>query len=150
MVAATSEQLTNLLIDLARLGIRLEAHGDRLRYHPRSALTPDLAEQLRTHKAELLAVLGPTVRPEAAKLGVGPTALLQWEDYIEPPPVCPECGGLTFWWNVLGDRLCMKCNPPTVAAKTLERAERIRRRHGIPSPTGAAKTLADLRQIIDS
>lgn len=52
-----------LLLDLGRLGIRLEAHGDRLRYSPRSALTPDLLDRLKSHKAELLALLRPA--PEA-------------------------------------------------------------------------------------
>ena len=42
---------------LARLGIRIEAHGDRLRYSPRSAVTPDLADRMKAHKAELLAIL---------------------------------------------------------------------------------------------
>jgi hypothetical protein len=44
----------DLLLDIERRGIRLEAHGDRLRYHPRSALTPDLLDRLKAHKAELL------------------------------------------------------------------------------------------------
>ena len=48
---------TRLIADLARLGIRLEAHGDRLRYSPRSAVTPDLADRMKAHKAELLAIL---------------------------------------------------------------------------------------------
>jgi hypothetical protein len=46
-----------LMADLDRLGIRLEAQGDRLRFHPRSAVTPDLADRLREHKGELLALL---------------------------------------------------------------------------------------------
>jgi hypothetical protein len=46
-----------LITDLARLGIRIEAHGDRLRYSPRSAVTPDLAERMKAHKVELLAIL---------------------------------------------------------------------------------------------
>ena len=55
-----------LLTDLTRLGIEVVAHKDRLRYRPQSALTPDLAERLRTHKAELLAILGPAVAPDGA------------------------------------------------------------------------------------
>lgn len=46
-----------LLMDLGRLGIRLETKGKRLRYHPRSALTPDLLERLKAHKVELLTLL---------------------------------------------------------------------------------------------
>jgi len=48
-----------LITDLARLRIRIEAHGDRLRYSPRSAVTPDLAERMKAHKPELLAMLQP-------------------------------------------------------------------------------------------
>lgn len=45
------------MTDLARLGIRIEAHGDRLKYSPRSAVTPDLADRMKAHKGELLAIL---------------------------------------------------------------------------------------------
>ena len=48
---------TQLIADLDRLGVQLEAQGERLRYSPRSAVTPDLAGRLKTHKAELLAIL---------------------------------------------------------------------------------------------
>lgn len=47
---------TQLMTDLARLGIHIEAHGDRLRYSPRSAVTPDLADRMKAHKGELLAI----------------------------------------------------------------------------------------------
>ena len=46
-----------LMTDLAQLGIRIEAHGDRLRYSPRSAVTPDLADRMKDHKGDLLAIL---------------------------------------------------------------------------------------------
>ncbi|MFH1739267.1 MAG: DNA N-6-adenine-methyltransferase [bacterium] len=46
-----------LLADLPRFGIRLEAHDDRLRYQPRSSVTSELAEQMKTHKKELLRLL---------------------------------------------------------------------------------------------
>lgn len=45
------------MTDLARLGIRIEARGDRLRYSPRSAVTPDLTDRMKAHKGELLAIL---------------------------------------------------------------------------------------------
>jgi hypothetical protein len=48
-----------LFSKLARLGIRLKAEGDRLRFAPRSAVTPDLADRMKAHKAELLAMLRP-------------------------------------------------------------------------------------------
>ena len=47
-----------LLADVTRRGIELVAHGDRLWCRPRSALTPELVDRLKAHKAELLAILG--------------------------------------------------------------------------------------------
>lgn len=54
-----------LLFDLDRLGVRLEAAGEQLRFHPRSALTPDLLARLKAHKADVLALLrsAPEVLP---------------------------------------------------------------------------------------
>lgn len=49
-----------LLAELARRGIILEAKGDRLRYKPKAAMTPHLADRLAAHKAELLAMLAST------------------------------------------------------------------------------------------
>lgn len=48
---------TQIITDLKQLGIRIEAHGDRLRYSPRSAVTPDLTRRMKAHKGELLAIL---------------------------------------------------------------------------------------------
>jgi len=48
---------TALLHDLQALGVTLQADGDRLRFHPRDAVTPEMLEQLREHKAELLEML---------------------------------------------------------------------------------------------
>ena len=140
---------TKLMADLARLGIRLEAHGDRLRYHPQSAMTPDLMARLKAHKAELLAILRP--RPDAgATLAALALDSDPWEQCIEPTDPCPKCGSLVFWWNLLGDRRCMTCDPPIVAIKAMERAEQIRRQHRIPSPAGTAERLADLRRITEN
>ena len=132
-----------VLADVTRRGIELVARGDRLRYRPRSAVTPGLLERLRTHKAELLTILG---RGGACDGATGPDG---WPvDSIDPPPPCPECGGLVFWWNPLGDRRCMSCDPPRRAIRALEQAERIRRRRGKPSPIGAVKMLAELKRLI--
>lgn len=60
--------VAQLLADLAHLGIRIEAHGDRLRFSPRSAVTPELTDRMMDHKSELLSILRgdadlPTVGP---------------------------------------------------------------------------------------
>ena len=57
-----------LLVELARRGIELRAAGDRLRYRPRSAMTPDLADRLTAHRGDLLAILA------AADLAASDTA----------------------------------------------------------------------------
>lgn len=62
---------TELVLDLGRLGIRLEADGERLRYYPQSTLTPDLLDRLKAHKADLLAALRPT--PKSAALSKPPS-----------------------------------------------------------------------------
>jgi TubC N-terminal docking domain len=49
--------MSTLLSDLARRGIQLEAHGDKLRFFPPSALTPDLLERLKAHKPEVMEYL---------------------------------------------------------------------------------------------
>jgi len=46
-----------LLAELTRHGIELKAWGNRLRYRPRSAMTPDLAARVKAHKPELLKLL---------------------------------------------------------------------------------------------
>ena len=46
-----------LMHDLARLGIRLEAHSGKLRYHPRSQVPAELAGRMRVHRSELMEIL---------------------------------------------------------------------------------------------
>jgi hypothetical protein len=76
-----------LLTDLGRLGIRLEADGERLLYYPRSALTPDLLARLKAHKADVLALLRPA--PEASP------ALPVVTSDAPAKPVC-RCGSTTW------------------------------------------------------
>lgn len=49
--------LPQLLAELARLGVRLQADGERLQFAPKAALTPKLAEQLKANKPAVLAYL---------------------------------------------------------------------------------------------
>ena len=66
-----------LLIELGRRGIELRAASDRLRYRPRSAMTPGLAERLAAHKTDLLAILAAAdalADPAPACVGSAPAA----------------------------------------------------------------------------
>ena len=138
-----------LLANLTRLGIEVVAHEDGLRYRPRSAVTPDLAERLRTHKAELLAILRPAVAPDGATVtpaageaepaerrpGAAPEAI-RWEDCLDPPDPCPECGTLELWQTLAGNWRCLRCDPPTTARRLAELAGRIRRQKSRRNTTG--------------
>ena len=110
--------ISELLDELARRGILLVANGDRLRFHPRDAMTPELLEQLKSHKAEVLAVMDDP-----------------WPTEDEPwPEPCPKCFGLELWETMTGRWRCMKCDPPCVAVRALKKAERLRKRYGLPDP----------------
>ena len=52
-----SPSVAELLADLDRHGINLQAHGDAIRYRPQSAMTPALLQRLQVQKAELLNLL---------------------------------------------------------------------------------------------
>jgi hypothetical protein len=86
MNAETIELLADLIIDLDRAGVQqLVADGDQLRYRPRSALSPDLAQRLRIHKADLLATLrGIGVPTDARRASESVTEATK---EIEPAPV---------------------------------------------------------------
>ena len=123
---------TELLTDLTRLGIRLEAHGERLRFFPRAAVTPDLADRMKSHKSELLAALRSAGEIEVdtenaiEPIPFGPD---DWPiNTIEQPAPCGVCGGIEFWWNVLGRQRCEHCDPePTRTTRIRELAARLRK-----------------------
>lgn len=140
-----------LMTDLARLGICIEAHGDRLRYSPRSAVTPDLADRMKAHKRELLAILSPdaersaiqwcetaprdevqealesvlaeldAIAAERDRLPAAPEPTA----VIDAPDPCPECGTLELWQSLAGNWRCLRCDPPTKARRLRERAARL-------------------------
>lgn len=50
----TADPVANLLDDLQRRGIELQAAGDKLRYRPVEAVADELRDRLGRHKAKLL------------------------------------------------------------------------------------------------
>jgi TubC N-terminal docking domain len=118
----------DLLLELDRLGVRLQADGDKLRFNPRSAVTPDMLARLKVHKAELLALL----RNGAAVIVRVPDVPLEW---IEPDddvcvPHCPTCGSSELWETLAGTWRCQHCDAAALARsrKLAERAARLRKR----------------------
>ncbi len=79
--------VAQLLADLNARGIKLAPHGDRLRFSPRGAMTPELAERLRTHKVEVLAHLAGE-DPKVEDVPVEDNALE--DNPVEDPAVSEE------------------------------------------------------------
>jgi len=48
---------TDILSELARRGVHLEVAGEKLRWRPKEAVTPDLVAALKQWKAEIIASL---------------------------------------------------------------------------------------------
>jgi hypothetical protein len=95
----------DLITDLSRLEIRIEAHNDRLRYAPRSAVTLDLAERMKVHNRKLLAILHG--EPDAPGIDLTDAAAVQqapldrmevardWRCLLCPPDTLDGCKLLT-------------------------------------------------------
>ena len=123
---------TDLITDLARLGIRIEAHGDRLRYSPRSAVTPDLTRRMKAHKGELLAILRGDTPEASADTALHAAVADDPETYdagesievIDPPDPCPKCGTLELWQTLAGNWRCLRCDPPTKARRLRQQLSR--------------------------
>jgi len=106
---------SNLLHALLARGLVLLTQGGRLGYrYPKGALSPEEVEALRKawslagqgdpHALEAFAevLLAPRVGP-----GEAPCDLR--------PPVCPTCGGRTWWKRPRthgGGWVCARCHPP--------------------------------------
>jgi TubC N-terminal docking domain len=101
-----------LLDTLRERGIAIEVVGDRLRYRPRDAVTPDLRAQLATHKASLLAILNGTANPGRLRSGYAQP----WPDAlpgIGPRRIgafspCVLCG-VGSWARYGNIVLCLRC-----------------------------------------
>ena len=114
-----------LLESLQQNGIELTAAGDKLRYRPKSAVPPELVEVMRSHKAELLALIN------ARDWQLGDP--IEWD--AEPEPIdCEKCQRFDCWWDATGRRRCLTCDPPTASRRWLAICEKIRakRRKGRP------------------
>ena len=108
-MSATPTPAAVLLAELNQRGFELQIHGERLRYRPRSAMTPDLAERIRRYKGELMAILlavrrrlTQTPRSRAAKLirearrdGNRELAAILRDAWRERIAICEIDGGLS-------------------------------------------------------
>jgi hypothetical protein len=86
-----TSELTSLLVECKTCGVRLAlaGYGGLAIDAPQDALTPDLLDRLKTHKAELLAMLRPA--PDAARIDPSDAAAV-WQaalDQLEGDPMFP-------------------------------------------------------------
>jgi hypothetical protein len=124
----------DLLAELQGLGIEVQAHGEALRFHPRDKVTPDLLARLKDSKADLLRLLAQPSDSLVKRRGgllVDTAADLDDSETIDPPPPCPRCGGLMFWWGLLGGRHCMTCDARALARsrRWAGRVEKLKQRY---------------------
>jgi len=77
IIASITPDIAGILADVARRGITLQAapgsEAGKIRFRPRSAMTPDLAQRIKAHRPALLALLSnpgaDTTPPAAAPVG---------------------------------------------------------------------------------
>jgi len=70
-MTAVLDTPTALLAELTALGIELQAHGERLRFRPQTAMTAELVARVKVHKPGLLALLADTETPTGDAAGAG-------------------------------------------------------------------------------
>ena len=132
--------ITELMADLANLGIEIRAVGERIRFRPREAMTPELAERVRVCRDDLLALLrqGESRTPSLDEFlqtvidtfdgevvdEVGETAPLLPETPLPgeaPRRGCYSCGERQFH-RIRGgaEWVCSRCHPPGTEQEVVE------------------------------
>jgi hypothetical protein len=86
---------TRVLSRVQAHGITLVPDGNRLRFSPASALTPELVEELRQHKEDILSILrrreevqqdtSPLIKDASEVLQIAREVLGQVENPVTPP-----------------------------------------------------------------
>ena len=127
-----NEKAAALLAQLRRSGIELAVMGGRLRFRPRSAVTPDLATRMARHKRELVALLQAEERRDVPAWpdwdsAVDLTAVFNLDGRASPPNVPCWCCSRREWWRLLeagggkpGPWICARCHPAEPPAHLIE------------------------------
>jgi len=53
-----------------------------------------------------------------------------WEEAIDPPPPCPQCGSLELWETLIGTWRCLRCDAPIHVRRLEEKATHLRAQSG--------------------
>ena len=99
---------TQILSELQHRGVSLEVAGDKLRFRPKAAVTPDLVEALRRRKSEILAVLRESPAPVKAR--------------VRGQDVVTETAQAEICFHCHGEKICrcISCAVPGSAAPRWE------------------------------
>ena len=108
-----------LVTALTAAGCQLRREGEQLRIKdPQHALTDDLRQAIREHKAALLVMLAqPTPAPERPSPAPSTPTIPILEERWDLPP-CRQCGGRVRWLNANlvptapWFMHCAHCSPP--------------------------------------
>ena len=92
---------TDVLAELNRRGVELAADGDRLKFRPQIAVTPELRAAMAAHKLDLLHLLAYEEREIQWRVdamrgqyvpGVGFHFLVARREFVDAPGCCLSCG----------------------------------------------------------
>ena len=123
-----------LLAELAERGIEFRLDGDRIIYHPASALGPDHADRVRAVRSDVVRELEARQDlPTAAVLDLVDGEIVPEMEWTEVAPFtepdrdlasCPGCRGRS-WWRLRsgGPPVCARCHPPFHDEAQIERWE---------------------------
>jgi hypothetical protein len=156
--------MIEVLDKIRHAGGTIEVVGGDLRLRvPKGLLTPAERSLLAEHKAEVVRLLAadePVVEDqhdEHAQHGDhehdhehGGHALAQhldedqdaggWDEAVDPPAPCHQCGSLMLWQDFGGKWHCQRCEPAVVSERLREQAARLRRQ--APPPVGGGKRVS--------
>lgn len=91
---------TEILSELERRGVQLEAHGDRLRFRPVEAVSPDLLETLRARKPEILRLLA------QSQVETGGTGKGKCHARVRGQDAVAETAQVEVCWHCHGEKVC--------------------------------------------
>jgi hypothetical protein len=127
----TSAPVVEILVDLLRVGIRVEAHGGKIRGTPPQALTADLRARIRANSVELVRLFSrtdtvpPSSRtksPDAPPLASAVPVEREGGTYSCAPTFCRACRGREFILVETDDGwTCPRCHPPLPGAVIVAR-----------------------------
>ncbi len=117
--------VVGLLEDLERLGVKVIAEGEWLRYSgPKAAITPEVLRQLKEHKAEILQRLHPSTRrgdPASQDAAVKPRQRESLCHHGLCPDECACCSGFVRWVIKDEGRMRLLLSNPDKARRVFRR-----------------------------